>query len=147
MSSCLQFLHFRARSMIAQDFESMCLSSWCVLPGSMFRRRISSSSSGFRYCSFRCVSFGSQFGFGWKSDGVQMGSDIVFFYQQNAAGSLKTHFRCSEWTSQSLMGSRGFEGHQVSRAGIFDVRWFSNASWASWCCFEEYDRSLWPSFG
>ena len=78
--------------MIAQNFESMCLSSWCVLPGSIFRRGISSSSSGFRYCSSDAFfSFGSQFGFGW--DGAHMLSDIVFSYQQNAAASLEKAFQ------------------------------------------------------
>ena len=116
--------------MIAQNSESMCLSSWCVLPGSIFRRGISSSSSGFRYCSSDAFFLS---GLSSASDGNQTGfkcNQISFFLiSRMRQGPLKKHFRCSEWTSQSLMGSRGFDGHQVSRAGIFDVRWFSNASW------------------
>ena len=35
-------------------------------------------------------------------------------------GPLKSHFECSERSSQSLSGSRCFDGHQMSLGGIFD---------------------------
>ena len=148
MSRCVQCMYFKARPMIAQNLEFICLSFRCILPGSISRRGISSSSSGFRDCSSDAFFLS---GLSSASDGNQTGfkcNQISFFLiSRMRQGPLKKHFRCSEWTSQSLMGSRGFDGHQGCRAGIFDVRWFSNASWASRFCFEEYDQSLWPSFG
>ena len=76
-----------------------------------------------------------------SASGVQIGTHTISF-PQNAAAFLKTHFRCSEANSQSWIGSRRFDGHEVKRGRICDGP--RNASWAFQHRLQEYNYSPWP---
>ena len=84
---------------------------------------------------FQWVQIGSDelpLGLSLASDGNRTGfkwDQIKASYPRIRLGPLKLRFRCSEWSSQSLIGSRGFDwhhgcrgfdGHQVCLGGIFD---------------------------